>query len=912
MDQNKLTKELLLNFKPDGNIAKIQKAPIEIAKLLVKYTSFKNLKFYVRCNLIFLYNPSTGIYDELKLSELEVKLKRLLQVAQYPPIESSFRLKRIIDDLKTEESVAQLGDVKFDKHIIIFQNCAFNLQTMTSSEWSPEFFVNTRLPFGYDPQAQCPNFHLFLKKFSEGHDDRIQFLRAYLKATVMSNTSFQMFLYILGKGATGKSTFGHIASALVGDRATLATSLRSLHLDPFEIYNLMGKKLILINDTENYRGDISVLKQLVGGDAMRGRMKFVQGSFNVEAEGMLLILGNHPLGIKDASDAIHRRMRTFKVSHVFEERDIVLSSQNGQWVGSIGQELPGIFNWVLKMDDQLVYDYLVHTVKKVPSMKEVIMESQENLNPLLSWIKEELVPGPGSFFGFKSESGLRGQIESARRKALYPVYETWCRKQGFNPLSHKAFSNILVDSLRSCGYDTANKVRRTEGMYISGVVPNPIVFTKDYLMGATLSETNKEPSQAPYQSGQLCILQEIPDSLESCAKAIQTLPYNYDNPKSLQSLFDVDARRRNRRNPRISPNLYLDYAILLGHKSPSKQFMNTWVKKHFSDNGKFILSTCLSEYMAERPLSSEVFRAKVQHTLDKGIKRIARFGGIPFSYKIMGTSPRILPVSYGNTINSTKKVLRSHCYQLMGQVLYEKEKKVIIDFDLVSCYTSIVMGLYRQELQALDNAMKGPGIWEHIKQEFIRKGQGSSYSKPAVKICVYSSFFGGGPAAMIDGIIESFRLDCGQSLAEFKDNKDFEECYNLARRIADEMKDSSIIFDFRHVAEVIFNSYLEEGLLGPTGHHYMYSRDTFRNAYPDFLQSYELCLLAQAAIETVIQFPEVEIIGHFHDGNVLCIPESIQSEVVTFISDRVTSIGQDLGLSYPQVLEMKKVFPSER
>lgn len=56
----------------------------------------------------------------------------------------------------------------------------------------------------------------------------------------------------------------------------------------------------------------------------------------------------------------------------------------------------------------------------------------------------------------------------------------------------------------------------------------------------------------------------------------------------------------------------------------------------------------------------------------------------------MGLSPRILPINYGNTINSIKRILRDYAYQTLAK---SNTNYVIVDYDLKSCYTTILLGL---------------------------------------------------------------------------------------------------------------------------------------------------------------------------------------------------------------------------
>lgn len=73
--------------------------------------------------------------------------------------------------------------------------------------------------------------------------------------------------------------------------ATLTTKLNTLNTDPPA--NLIGKKLVvLISDSERFSGDMSVVKQAVGGYFIIGRSKFHQGSFEAHIQGLFMIVAN--------------------------------------------------------------------------------------------------------------------------------------------------------------------------------------------------------------------------------------------------------------------------------------------------------------------------------------------------------------------------------------------------------------------------------------------------------------------------------------------------------------------------------------------------------------------------------------------------------------------------------------------
>lgn len=97
-------------------------------------------------------------------------------------------------------------------------------------------------------------------------------------------------------------------------------------------------------------------------------------------------------------------------------------------------------------------------------------------------------------------------------------------------------------------------------------------------------------------------------------------------------------------------------------------------------------------------------------------------------------------------------------------------------------------------------------------------------------------------------------------------------------------------------------------MVGPSGHSYRVTEINFRNVYPNWLQSYEITLLSVPLLEVVKKFTSVELIGHYHDGNVImCKTEDVE-EVKTYYSQKVTELGFQLGLKYKQELEVKAIF----
>ncbi len=189
-------------------------------------------------------------------------------------------------------------------------------------------------------------------------------------------------MYISGPGATGKSVFAHVLSALLSPEAVVATRLKDLNQDKFEVINLAKRDFVIINDVEDYTGDMSVLKAFVGQDILKGSRKYVQGTFKVQAEGIIIALANHPFSSsKDSGAALSRRLLPFQTTIVSKSRVPLITPAFSGYTGALVAELPGILNWVLDTNKDTCYAYLTDTINAAPSMKQQIMDARSDLSP---------------------------------------------------------------------------------------------------------------------------------------------------------------------------------------------------------------------------------------------------------------------------------------------------------------------------------------------------------------------------------------------------------------------------------------------------------------------------------------------------------------------------------------------------
>jgi len=82
---------------------------------------------------------------------------------------------------------------------------------------TPSYFSLTKLPYDYDPAAECRRWCEFLDDVMAGDVERIELLAQWAGYLLMPTTKQQKFLLIAGEGQNGKTVFSGILENMVGE-----------------------------------------------------------------------------------------------------------------------------------------------------------------------------------------------------------------------------------------------------------------------------------------------------------------------------------------------------------------------------------------------------------------------------------------------------------------------------------------------------------------------------------------------------------------------------------------------------------------------------------------------------------------------------------------------------------------------
>jgi P4 family phage/plasmid primase-like protien len=350
-------------------------------------------------------------------------------------------------------------------NLIPFRNGVLNVDRNELLSHNPAFRFRWGLPFDYEPQATCDPIKEWLLEVNGGHEDRVQLCRAWLRAVLTGQSGLQKFLYLVGAGGTGKTTFINLVEACVGQSNVVVSDLFNLEGNRFETANLKDKRLLSIHEVHKFAGDITVLKNVTGEAPIRYEMKGIQQGESFIFQGLVMMSGNEELRSNESTSALFRRKISLPFSVVVkpdQKRDLIGKDGQGKPTGEFAPYLSGFINWALSMPYEDMKAYIAQTSKTVPSLAIHAAEALTETNPMAAWLDERIV-------SMEIAKTYVGTLESEKSEYLYPNYSDFCLQHGIKPISVQRFSPLLIDLLRNQLKVPASKEKDSRGAFIRGV-----------------------------------------------------------------------------------------------------------------------------------------------------------------------------------------------------------------------------------------------------------------------------------------------------------------------------------------------------------------------------------------------------------------------------------------------------------
>lgn len=132
-----------------------------------------------------------------------------------------------------------VSDFLFDSNpnIIIFSDCALDLQTWSTVPHSPTHYATSKLSFKYDPDATLPEWDKFLLTLPH-----LDFMQRFAGYCLTPETKYETALWLWGPPGGGKSTYIEALCAMLGAKACVL-GLSEIERSQFALSQLPGRTL---------------------------------------------------------------------------------------------------------------------------------------------------------------------------------------------------------------------------------------------------------------------------------------------------------------------------------------------------------------------------------------------------------------------------------------------------------------------------------------------------------------------------------------------------------------------------------------------------------------------------------------------------------------------------------------------
>ena len=414
-----------------------------------------NLRYSQAQGTFFIYEyHGPGLWSQLSEHEVRGDIKHKFELVKDNFLHNGYSMNLINDVLEQLRITLIFDDWYEGNDHLLFTNGILNIHTRELLPFSREMHITQQLPYPYDPGAGCESIIKWLKSVQDDSWGRVQVLRAWLRAVLLSCSDIQKFVEIVGPGKSGKSTYANLAHALVGDDNAMISSLEHLEKNRFETANLYKKKLLLFNDVERYGGSVSVLKALTGRDLIRNERKFQAGSQKpFKFNGLVMITANEPIQTTDPTSGLARRRLTIPFNNVFggssaEQKTLIDMDDRGRPFGEFAHLLPGLVNWVLDMTEAEMREYLMETNNKVKFFAKHHREQILKSNQIMDWLQHCVVFDIGATAPIglaKHTTGGSSNVYVSCDKWLYASYCEFSRASNSNILGRSRFESLLMD-----------------------------------------------------------------------------------------------------------------------------------------------------------------------------------------------------------------------------------------------------------------------------------------------------------------------------------------------------------------------------------------------------------------------------------------------------------------------------------
>lgn len=384
----------------------------------------QTVPFFVLENTPYIYG--SGCYHE---DANGIRLKSHIQKLLYRDCIKATTIQGIYNLLVSQPQVQKrFTDLNNQpSHWVNFQNGYFDVMEWKLIEHDTKYLMINQIPFSFYPdQAETvltggTHIRKYLD-FSISDETDQQTFWQYLGYCMTTDTRFQKFLMIKGKGGTGKSIAISFIQHIVGSGNYASMSLQNLN-QRFYPTGLFGKLLNACADIPSTAMEsVDIIKKAVGEDTLLYEKKGQDPTqFNSYAK-LLFSANEMPLNLDDKTNAYYRRLLVLDINRTIpeEEKDSKLKEK-------MCNESAYAIHMAMLALKQLYTDN--HFIESNHS-KECIAHLYRSADSVKAFTDDMLCHKVG---------------EKIKRSEVYKMYEEYCEDNGRTPHGKSRFWEYMAD-----------------------------------------------------------------------------------------------------------------------------------------------------------------------------------------------------------------------------------------------------------------------------------------------------------------------------------------------------------------------------------------------------------------------------------------------------------------------------------
>lgn len=334
--------------------------------------------------------------------------------------------------LAQSELQARTEDFDLNPWLLNVGNGILDLQTGKLSTHEPKAHITKIAGADYDPGATCPTWERFLDRIFSGNQDLVKFIQRAAGYSLTGDVSEQVFFFLYGTGANGKSTFANAIHDIMLEYGMKARAevlmLRRYDAIPEETAQIAGVRFMLAAELgEGQRLNEPLIKDLTGGDKLRARLLY-RKSFEFYPMAKVWLYGNHKPAVYGTDEGIWRRPKLIPFAVKIPEGE-----QDKRLPEKLRAELPGILTWAVRG--------CLEWQRQGLNPPEAVNAATREFRA-----EQDLI---GQFIG---DCCLISELATVTAGELYEAYKAWADNGGVTPKSRFVFARQLEER----GHSTTN------------------------------------------------------------------------------------------------------------------------------------------------------------------------------------------------------------------------------------------------------------------------------------------------------------------------------------------------------------------------------------------------------------------------------------------------------------------------